>query len=431
MKSDSTSASAKRVKCPVHWTQWIRQHRCACALALTATLTLMLFATQSAQAQAFTVIHSFAGHPTDGATPFAGLVMDANGNLYGTTFTGGSACNPGGCGTVFRLNKERKETVLYSFNGFGDGASPHAGLVMDAKGNLYGTTLSGGTGCGHLGCGGTVFKVSKSGKKTLLHSFSNGTDGAAPQAGLIMDANANLYGTTPLGGNVSCPAGCGTVFKVTKTGKKTVLYSFAGGTDSSRPLAGLVLDSAGNLYGTTSGNAVQGCPDSCGTVFRLDRKGKETVLHTFTGGTDGAGPFAGLVMDAKGDLYGTTAAGGASRVGTVFKLDNKGLETVLYSFAGGTDGERPLAGLVMDGRGNFYGTTARGGTAGFGTVFKVTETGQETVLYSFSGGADGAGPYAGLVMDAKGNLYGTAAGGGIGINGTVFKLTPYHKNPAR
>jgi uncharacterized repeat protein (TIGR03803 family) len=386
------------------------------ALALAAVLVTAVVVAQSAQAQTFTLLHPFTGYPTDGAAPYAGLVMDAKGNLYGTTMQGGVGEV---YGTVFKL-AGKKETVLHSFTGAPDGAGPIAGLVMDANGNLYGTTYYGGG----PDPTGTVFKVSKSGKETVLYSFcavSGCADGESPYAGLVMDAKGNLYGTTTGGG----ASGAGTVFKVTSKGKETVLYSFTGGPDGAYPYAGLVMDAKGNLYGTTYGGG-----KGDGTVFKVTKTGKETVLYGFAGSPDGKGPEAGLVMDAKGNLYGTTVFGGASNSGTAFKVSSKGKETVLHSFAGGTDGATPYAGLVMDAKGNLYGTTYYGGTStncylDCGTVFKVSSKGKETVLYSFTGGTDGAYPYFGfLVMDAKGNLYGTAYEGGSSEEGTVWKLTP-------
>src|SRR5271157_3461030 len=369
------------------------------ALALAIMLVAAVLATGSAQAQTYTesVLYSFQGG-TDGAGPYAGLVLDAQGNVYGTTYYGGDlACSAYGCGTVFTVDTTGKETVLYSFTRVGgDGAGPYAGLVLDAQGNLYGTTYAGGNPACTLegpGCG-TVFKVDTTGKETVLHSFTGtGGDGANPYAGLVRDAQGNLYGTTYVGG-----AGYGTVFKLDTTGKETVLYSFTG-YDGSGPEAGLVLDAQGNLYGTTKygGNLACYAPYGCGTVFKLDTTGKETVLYSFTGtGTgDGEAPEAGLVLDTKGNLYGTTpyggTNGGASNGGTVFKVDTTGKETVLYSFAGtgAGDGQNPEAGLVLDAQGNLYGTTYFGGANAGGTVFKVDTTGKETVLHSFTGTGGG------------------------------------------
>ncbi len=335
--------------------------------------------------------------------------MDKSGNLYGTTVGGGKA----GFGTVFEVNNNGQETVLYNFTEGTDGGNPSGGLITDAKGNLYGTASTGGSRFG------TVFKLNAKGKETVLHSFDD-TDGSSPYAGLIMDAKGNLYGTTETGGK-----GYGVVFKMNKKGTETVLHTFARGADGAFPYAGLVMDAKGNLYGTTESG---GTPE-VGTVFKVDKAGTETVLYSFKRAPDGYGPYGGLVADAKGNLYGAAYDGGTHAFGTVFKVTKTGKETVLYNFAGGSDGANPRSGLVMDAKGNLYGTTYVGG-AGHGTVFKVTSKGKETVLYRFTGGTDGSLPFGDLVMDAQGNLYGTAidagdlsCGAGVGC-GTVFKLTP-------
>jgi uncharacterized repeat protein (TIGR03803 family) len=241
---------------------------------------------------------------------------------------------------------------------------------------------------------------------TVLHRFT-GADGARPAATLIADPAGSLFGTTYAGG----VSGYGTVFKLDKTGL-TVLHSFTGGADGGTLLGSLVRDSAGNLYGTTESGGAGGL----GTVFKLDATGTETVLHSFAGGSDGANPHAGLIRDAAGNLYGTTKFGGPSGDGVVFKVDKSG-ERVLHSFTG-TDGAKPAAALIQDSAGNLYGTTSFGGAAGAGTVFKLDTTGTETVLYSFSGGADGSNPF-GLIQDSSGNLYGTTIRGGIapGLSG--------------
>jgi len=314
-------------------------------------------------------------------------------------------------GTVFKVSANGTEIVLHSFTGGADGGNPDAGLIRDTAGNLYGTTADGGA---HNY--GTVFEVSAGVMERVLDSFTGtGGDGAYPFADLVRDAAANLYGTTVGGGTHNA----GTVFKVDPTGKETVLYSFTGGADGRNPYAGFVLDAAGNLYGTTKYGGASGA----GTVFKVDIKGKETVLHNFSGGADGEYPSAGLVRDAAGNLYGTTAGGGASGDGTVYKVGTTGKEAVLYSFRGGVDGEYPYAGLIQDAAGNLYGTTSYGGASGAGTIYKVDTTGKETVLYGFGGGANGASPQAGLVQDAVGNLYGTTKYGGASGAGTVFELS--------
>jgi uncharacterized repeat protein (TIGR03803 family) len=383
-----------------------------------ATVLLTVFAL-SVHAQTFTLRYTFTGWPKDGANPYAGLFVDAKGNLYGTTEFGGDVDY--GYGIAFEVTGTG-ETVLHNFGKGTDGGFPYAGLVMDGKGNLYGTTTFGGGASED----GTVFRIDEKGRETVLYRFcpKNGCrDGETPVAALIGDAKGNLYGTTVYGGGAKrCGLyGCGTVFKMTETGKETALHIFTAGADGANPWAGLVMDAKGNLYGTTVG----GGASNAGTVFKVSKSGKETVLYNFNAAMDGSGPLSGLVLDAKGNLYGTTVNGGASNAGTVYKLSQKGEKTVLYSFTGGADGANPYAGLVMDAKGNLYGTTFAGGASSrFGTVFKVSHSGKETVLYSFTGGSDGANPYASLIMDARGNLYGTTYEGGDWGVGTVFQLTP-------
>jgi uncharacterized repeat protein (TIGR03803 family) len=399
------------------------------ALALSIPSTLV------AGAQVFKTLYDFTGG-ADGNYPLAGLVQDEEGNLYGTTQNGGTWDK----GTVFKLDSKGNHTVLYAFTGYEDGANPTGDLIRDKAGNLYGTTLSGGYSravCipGPYGCYwrdyslGTVFKLDSKGIYTVLYSFTGYEDGDNPQAGLIQDKAGNLYGTT----SGEAPDGWffyrfngGTVFKLDSNGNYTVLYTFTGGEDGGNPFAGLIQDKAGNLYGTTQNG---GTWDK-GTVFKLDSKGNETVRHSFTG-LDGANPQAGLIQDKAGNLYGTTTSygttiSGAIGFGTVFKLDSNGNETVLYTFTGGADGANSLAGLVQDKKGNLYGTTAWGGTFNWGTVFKLDSNGNETVLHSFTG-LDGAIPHAGFVQDKEGNLYSTTvwggtSGSGFYGSGTVFKL---------
>jgi uncharacterized repeat protein (TIGR03803 family) len=382
-----------------------------------AILALLIVAVPYSHAQNEVVIHTFTGG-TDGANPYAGLVLDSRGNLYGTTVNGGGSTScSGGCGTVFKVTSSGKESILYSFAGGTDGANPYGGLIRDARGNLYGTTVYGGSYVG------TVFEVTAGGAETLLHVFGSSStgDGSVPFAGLLADPKGNLYGTTFSGGSqCTTGGGCGTVFQVAPAGIETVLYSFAGGTDGSFPFCSLAWDTDGNLYGTT----VFGGTYDQGAVFRVSLSGTETVLYSFTGGDDGGQPAAGLVRDPKGNLFGTTQKGGAFGNGTVFRITPTGLERVYYSFQGGADGELPSSPLILDSKGNLYGTTYQGGAPGFGTVFQISADGTERVLYSFAGGTDGAGPVGGLVRDLKGNLYGTTYQGGTTGYGTVFKVTP-------
>jgi uncharacterized repeat protein (TIGR03803 family) len=414
-----------------------------CFFAIFAmSLAMAALVTQPAQAQTFKVVHTFEGGPEDGWFPASALLVDPVGNLYGTTEGGGSSKGicPGGCGTAFKMNNSGVPTWVHTFK-LSEGFGSAAGLLRDANRDLFGTTFYGGkTTCSTLGCG-TVFELNKLGEQTLLYKFAGPPDGWLPNSSLVEDASGNLYGTTETGGT----AAAGTIFKVTQAGKETVLYSFTGGADGCSPM-GVILDSAGDLYGVASQGGDGVCQNGDGVVFELDTTGDLAVLHTF-GGPDGAGPSSVLLMDSSGNLYGTTAEGGSSTActfgcGTVFELTPDGTETVLYNFCSLTncvDGEYPLAGpLIMDSTGNLYGTTLLGGTyrsscegGSCGVAFELTAAGNETVLHSFSGKADGGLPTAGLVMDSSGNLYGTAEMGGDlrcqsreGGCGVVFEITP-------
>jgi uncharacterized repeat protein (TIGR03803 family) len=389
--------------------------------AVLAGLPLLAgIAAPATAAPVFSVVYTFTGG-ADGSNPTAGLIADSAGDLYGTTPYGGL-----GFGVVFELSPEGSETVLYTFTGGDDGSGPYGGLVQDASGNLYGTTYEGGPS--HAG---VVFRLDPTGQETVLHAFTGGSDGASPVAALIRDDAGNLYGTTQFGGNPACQNGCGVVFEIDATGLETVLYRFAGGRDGQQPVAGLLRDATGNLYGTTLYGGAPGgkCGTAgCGTVFKLSPTAEEIVLHAFRG-PDGELPEAGVVQDSAGNLYGTTLGGGAYNEGTVFMLGPTGLETVLHSFADLADGSRPGAGVIRDTSGNLYGTTSigpSGGTYTSGVVFKLSPAGRETVLYSFTGGADGSSPLAGL-LPLNGYLYGTAYFGGdrpgIDGNGTVFEVS--------
>lgn len=411
----------------------------ACVVtALCAATALPISAQQHQALPTYQVLYSFNGF-TDGSTPsYSPLLRDSSGNLYGTTLYGGTSRDfEIGFGVVFELSSTGQETVLHSFTGGTDGGYPSGALLLDSAGNLYGTATQGGLagGCGGMGCG-IVFKLSPSGEETVLYTFSGGADGGNPGGGLIKDSAGILYGTAGSGGAY----GYGVVFKVNLAGRESVLYSFQGGMDGEYPGAGVIRDSAGNLYGTTSeGGLSNGCldGDTCGVVFEIGPSGQETVLYRFMGGSDGETPAAGLVRDSTGNLYGTTLYGGGTcsnvfGCGTVFKLDPSGIETVLYRFSGGHDGSHPLGGLVRDRFGNLYGTTLNGGDfrqgIGSGVVFQITAAG-ERVLYTFKYGPDGSTPSGTLVRDASGNLYGMASEGGevtgcefAGGCGVVFEL---------
>lgn len=410
----------------------LRNHVLAFGFALGAVVPLA-----SAHAAGYEVLYQFCSQAncTDGRWPYAGLVSDAAGNLYGTTGAGGLAnCRLYGCGTVFELAPNGAETVLHAFSANYDGSGPYGGLVRDKKGNLYGTTATGGsTGCGGISYGcGTVFKISAKGKERVLYAFGGNGDGADPLAGLVADASGNFYGTTvDGGGGTQCIVqfgGCGTVFKVVSDGTETKLYAFSGGSDGANPQAALIMDKSGNLLGTTvaGGNSSacsQNISPGCGVVFEVSASGTEKTLYTFHGGNDGWAPVASLVEDKGGNLYGTTEAGGSTMAcsgvgcGIVFKIAPDGTETILYDFQGASDGAHPAAGVLIDGKGNLYGTTESGGTDGDGTVFKLTPTGTLTVLNTFTGA--GAAPVANLLAGKKSELYGTTE---FGSDGVVFKV---------
>jgi len=323
-------------------------------------------------------------------------------------------------------------SVLYTFQGAPDGADPFGdgigdgngtgSLAVDSEGNLYGTTAEGGS-CGSFGCG-VVFKIGPAGEETVLHSF-DGADGAVPQGGVVLDGAGDLYGTTLSGG----PDGYGVIYKLDRAGNYTVLHSFTGGADGNHVYGGLVREESGNIFGETLFGGLYGQ----GVIFKVNRAGNYTVLHSFTGGADGSVP-SGLVVDRQGTFYGTTESGGPDLngcngfgCGVVFKLDRAGNETVLYNFTGGIDGEFPIGGVRLDNAGNLYGTTIAGGAYGAGVVFKLKTTGEERALYSFTGGADGGNPGSPMVWDYYGNLYGTAQIGGASGCGVVFRVNPQGK----
>ena len=420
-----------------------RGKRACAVLVLCATTAIAL------PAQTFALLHTFNG--ADGEYPFAGLVQATNGYLYGTTYAGGANAFGVYEGTVLKMTAGGALTTIYNFGTTAVGGDPWCGLVQATNGELYGTTSTGG-----VNGDGMVFRITPGGTLTTLHSF-DGTDGDGPTTGLIQSTDGNLYGTTLKGGACTGPGGCGTVFKMTPGGKLTTLYSFctqAGCIDGVSPYAGLVEGTDGNFYGTTTnGGANCFSGGGCGTVFKITPTGKLTTLYNFcslVGCTDGADPQAGLVRGADGNFYGTTPYGGANigtyqpmtgiGAGTVFKITPSGQLTTLYSFcsqAGCTDGQTPLAGLVQGTDGNFYGTTAYGGTNaatvgsfGAGTLFKITATGTLTPLHNFcaqAACADGEYPMAGLVQNTNGEFYGTAELGGANCApdgcGTVFSLS--------
>jgi uncharacterized repeat protein (TIGR03803 family) len=406
---------------------------------------VVLVSSASSWAASEKVLHTFTGG-NDGRSPYAGLILDDSGNLYGTTPYGGAY----GYGTVFEIsrgtNGQWKETVLHSFNINGhDGGVPYASLVRDAAGSLYGTTSLGGasgTGCGGYGCG-TAFQLTRGTNGTwtesVLHSFNSaGNDGYTPNANLIFDPHGNLFGTTEYGG---WAGGVGTVFELLRNAsgewREKIIHSF-NYTNGGEPLCGLVSDSAGNFYGTTQ----YGGRFTHGTVFELKLQPngtwKENVLHSFNPGSgDGFEPYSGLVIDSSGRLYGTTPAGGYGW-GTVFRLALvKGLwkESVIHIFEYGQDGINPYGPLAIDPTGRLYGTTWQSyvnNVGGAGIVFRLVRTKaqgwRETILHQFVNAGDGGNPYSGVVLDSTGTIYGTTYMGGDSQGyGVVFEVEPLSK----
>jgi uncharacterized repeat protein (TIGR03803 family) len=389
-----------------------------CALLCGVALALIL-PPGCAHANRFIVLHDFNGG-SDGAHPTAVLLRDKSGNLDGTTTAGGDkGCGGSGCGTVFELAPGGAETVLHVFKGGAmDGAVPMSGLIEDTTGNLYGTTNSGGgTGCS-AGCG-IVFKIAPDGTETVLHTFTDGSDGAQPFAGLIKDKAVNLFGVAAFGGAHSS----GVVFKITPDGSERVLYAFKGGSDGAFPQGGLIKDNVGNLYGTTSEGGDGDCRHTgCGTVFKLAPDGTKTQLYAFKGGAkDGDFPLSSLIADAAGNFY-TTVQGGAEHYGAVFRLAPDGTATLLHSFTGGIDGADPFCSLILDESENLYGTAVTGGKNGDGVAFRLAADGTETELGFFHRRTDGMFPMAGLNADKKAHLYGTTYDGGAHNAGTIFRL---------
>jgi uncharacterized repeat protein (TIGR03803 family) len=410
------------------------------------------------------IIHVFTGYPSDGAAPMADLVFDSAGNLYGTTEYGGSGDGCGDqydtvtCGTVFELSPSEggwTQNILYNFQGGTDGCAPVAPVILDKHGNVYGTTQLGGVAeqpC-YYG-GGTVFEVSRGSggawTESVLYAFTGGADGGSPSGGMIFNGAGDLYGTTSFGG----PSTAGVVFDLRPakggTWTEDVLYGFSGGSDGALPESNLTFDSFGNLYGTTeAGGSSTNCSGSgCGTIFQLSPhagRWKESVLYSFTNGSDGNRPLAGVLVGAAGNLY-TTASIGANAgcnyystgCGAVVKVKPSSgggwAGEVVYDFPSPHDGSSPYSNLISDAAGNLYGTTESGGAYQLGTVFELVPTSngnwKTRVLYSFVGNAtDGANPTGGVIFDKNGNLYGTTQNGGniCGTDftcGTVFELTP-------
>lgn len=428
--------------------------------------------TAAQQPAQYTVVHTF--HGADGSNPEGSLISDLEGNLYGTTPAGGDAVNSPcqnspfglGCGVVYKIDRHGNESVVYQFKGGSDGAYPFTELLLDQAGNLYGTARGGGVlaneECSFINGCGVVFKIDRDGDESVLYSFQGGADGFGVASGLVGDGAGNLYGTTIAGGdsNPACtgdgpPGTCGTVYRIDRSGHYSVVHAFTGGADGYAPFGTLLRDWQGNLYGAASNGgditssfcntAVENLSGAlgCGTVFKIGHSGEFSILHTFKG-KDG-GPFADgwLTSDLAGNIYGVTGNGGAGvsstnlSNGTIFKIDTRDQESVLYNFEGGAKGSTSFGSVILDNQGNLYGATFFGGdttdpacsaSGGCGVVFRLDPWGHYSVLHTFEG-PDGANPEANLYMDPYGDIFGTTtAGGDPACNcGVVFKITLDHK----
>jgi uncharacterized repeat protein (TIGR03803 family) len=412
-------------------TSWDWTAAITLASALTFALAIFTTATQSAQAQTYQSIHNFTG--ATGDRSLAGLAIDSEGNLYGTTAWGGAS----GIGSVFELKKTASGYVyslLHSFAGGNDGQFPASAVVIGTNGVLYGAAVGGGDGRSD----GVVFSLKPPAKgcgtscswtESVLYRFTGGDDGRNPWGGVILDAKGNLYGTTANGATAG-----GVVYElIPSDGVWTIkiLYTFTGGADGDSPLSGVTFDHAGNLYGTTSSGG-DGGGFGNGAVYELTPSGSgwtEHTLYDFQNGSDGATPQAGVMIDSSGNVYGDTPCCGSGNGGTVFELTSSNGEWafhLLYSLSGDF-GPGPEGNLIMDSAGNLYGTTLDDGVHDKGSVFKLSpgESGWSyTSLEDFTGGFEALGATGGVVFDKEGNLYGATYSDGGSINGVVFEITP-------
>jgi uncharacterized repeat protein (TIGR03803 family) len=376
---------------------------------ILAIVTLSIASAVQAQSYKFSTLYSFKNNGTDPSASFAPLIIDAAGNLYGTSSNGGDF----GLGTVFKVTKNGALSVLHSFQGSpNDGEFPETGLARDSAGNLYGTTYPGGT----AGCG-VVFKLTPAGQENILHNFTCGADGDTPGK-LVRDSAGNLFGTAQDGVNSS-----GLVFKIDASNAFSVFYSFCslpGCADGGDP-NDLIMDKSGNLYGTN----VSGGLCVCGTVYKITPAGVLSVLYSFVGGpTDGQEPGSSVTRDAAGNLYGTTFFGGTHDEGTLYVVPQAGgTDTILYNFCSVPrckDGKLPIGRVQLDQTGNVYGITQQSAQNAGSVVWEVNTAGKEIVLFTFARKEENFG---GLTIDSKGNLYGATVSGGTNRLGSVYKLT--------
>src|SRR5215475_12288748 len=407
----------------------MRSNQFCCASVRSVICAAMLLATAAWAANSTKLIYSFGG-ASDGEYTDTELVMDSTGNLYGSSVQGGTF----GGGTVFQITPAGVHTVLYNFTGGADGGEPYKGVTLDSHGNLYGTAVTGGGGGCEGGCG-VLYKLTKTGStwtQSVIHTFTGGTDGSGPGSPVAIDKQGNIYGTTPTGG----ANGVGVVYQMKPNGSGwtfKVIHAFTGGTDGSGGSAGrFFIDTAGNLFNVCTTGGAQGF----GVVYEISPnqgKWKFTTLYAFKDQPDGASPYGGVVFDKAGNLYGTTYYAGAHDLGTVYKLTRTGAtwtESVLYSFKGGMDGASPISSLVADTAGNFYGTTSEGGatSCGCGVIYKLAKNASgkytESVVYRFPGQPSAGFAYNGMINGKAGSLYGATVHGGNGNDGAVYQFTP-------
>jgi uncharacterized repeat protein (TIGR03803 family) len=392
-------------------------------------ILLIALSLVTAKATNTDVIFSFA--EDDGEYADTDLETDNAGNIYGTTVLGGDH----GSGTVFQLSRTSngwEHTVLYSFTGGADGGEPYKGVTIDRRGNLYGTAVTGGSGSCEGGCG-VVYKLTKSNgtrNQTVIYAFTGGDDGSGPGARVTLDRSGNVYGMTPTSGKY----GAGTIYKLhphARSWEFQVIHTFTGGDDGASGSAGRMLLEHGQLYGAATAGGMYGS----GVVFELTptKVGEWDfrLLYSFHGQPDGSFPYGALLRASSGKIYGTTYYGGENGIGSVYELSPRSIgewdARVIYSFQTGSDGNSPISNLVPDAAGNLYGTTSEGGL-GTGTIFKLTLIGggqwTESVVHSFAGPPDGGFSYNGMVVDRFGNFYGATVHGGTDDDGCVYKFTP-------
>ena len=380
-----------------------------CGVLMMAWVVAGATSYASGAAANLSILASFAR--LNGSQPYGALLQTADGNFYGTTSEGGTNGLPFGLGTVFRIGPTGTLTTLVSFDN-AQGAKPYAALALGPDGSLYGTTLQGG-----ISNAGTIFRVTTNGSFNSMISFDTG-NGSKPFSRLTLGRDGHFYGTTQSGG----ASNEGTVFRFTTNGMLTTLVSFSE-TNGANPYAEVIEGTDGHYYGTT----VNGGSTDFGTVFRVTTNGALTTLFSFDD-TNGANPYGGLVQDTDGILYGTTTYGGPNGYGTIFRITTNGALTTLHSFTGGNDGANPWASLLRGTDGTVYGTAILGGSptaaGAWGTVFQTMSSGSLAVIKSFDFSTNGISPYASLIQDSAGNLYGTTYRGGAGLYGTVFRLTP-------